>query len=357
VAETPVRVVLEKSSHTGSNVAVESLRAKVLLVQTSFLGDTVLSTPLIAALHQIHPGSELWMMATPESCELVSNDPFLTGTISFDKRRAERGFFGLLRKAKELRSHKFSRAYVLHRSLRTTLVVKLAKIPWSRAFTSARCSFLYTETVTRPPGGHEVERNMALLAPEEKHTPLDPELRLSPKSSLPEGLNQCCVVAPGSVWRTKRWAPENYAALVNGLLQDGNTVAVIGGPGDAEVVDSVCAKSDAPGLHNLCGRLTLDQTASLVRDAALVICNDSMVLHLASTFKVATVAVFCSTVPEFGFGPWRNPNACVVQREDLACKPCGRHGHHRCPIATEECMRGLAVVPVLKMARERLQRS
>jgi heptosyltransferase-2 len=63
-----------------------------------------------------------------------------------------------------------------------------------------------------------------------------------------------------------------------------------------------------------------------------------MALHMASAFRIPTVAVFCATAPEFGFGPWENPESVVVQDATLPCKPCGRHGSNRCPNGTEACM-------------------
>jgi len=75
-----------------------------------------------------------------------------------------------------------------------------------------------------------------------------------------------------------------------------------------------------------------------MEQSRLVICNDSMALHMASAFKVPNVAVFCATSPEFGFGPWENPKSAVVQDDTLACKPCRRHGSNRCPNGTEACM-------------------
>ena len=84
----------------------------------------------------------------------------------------------------------------------------------------------------------------------------------------------------------------------------------------------------------------------LYQDAALVVCNDSLALHLASAFKVPNVAVFCATSPEFGFGPWENC-AEVVEKKELACKPCRRHGSMKCPTGTESCMNDLGADKVI----------
>lgn len=85
---------------------------------------------------------------------------------------------------------------------------------------------------------------------------------------------------------------------------------------------------------------------AVMQKARLVVCNDSMSLHMASALKVPTVAIFCATSPTFGYGPWQN-QAIVVERRDLACKPCRPHGSRRCPNGTEACMRGLAADEVI----------
>ena len=134
-------------------------------------------------------------------------------------------------------------------------------------------------------------------------------------------------------------------------MAGGHKIVLVGREEEQElgaIIDS------GAGIVDLIGRTSLVETAALIKGAALMICNDSMVLHLASAFKVPTVVVFCSTSPEFGFGPWQN-RARIVEKADLSCKPCGRHGHHSCPTGTEACMRELSAGRVLQAARDLLQ--
>ncbi|NDC37598.1 MAG: hypothetical protein EBZ48_06050, partial [Proteobacteria bacterium] len=94
---------------------------RILLVQTSFLGDVILSTPVLAALRQEFPAAELWMMTTPAAKSLVERDPLLSGVITFDKNGSERTVAALWRKAAELRRMRFDIAYALQRSARTAM--------------------------------------------------------------------------------------------------------------------------------------------------------------------------------------------------------------------------------------------
>lgn len=329
---------------------------RILLVQTAFLGDVVLSTPVIAALKELHPKSEIWMMTTPAGKALVEHDPLLEGVVVFDKRKGDAGPFGLLRKAREIEAMGFDRAYALQRSVRTTLLLALAKIPFRCGFRSARMSRLYHVRAERPTGLHDVERNLSLLSAEGSIAGFSGEMRLFPQSTPPANpiaadlvrrQKPYVVMVPASAWHTKMWHWAGYREAARILSESGIDVVVVGAPGEEAVAEKV-----SQGLHvtNLAGRVTLAETMTLVRKSACVVCNDSMALQMSSALKVPNVAVFCATSPSFGFGPWRN-RAIVVQRDDLPCKPCSRHGTRKCPLGTEACMRGVHHNSVVRAVR------
>ena len=326
---------------------------KILLVQTSFLGDTILSTPLIAALKKRHPEAELWMMTTPAAAALVKRDPLLDGVIPFAKRGTEKGGRGLWRMARRLRAMGFSRAYSLHRSARTSLLLFLSGIPVRIGFDQSRLAFLYHETRPRPAELHDVRRNLALLAGAPDETPGPDQLRIFPPATdelaadvrrlLPPPGSYALLV-PGSAWETKRWSEKGYHEVAKWLAGRGIPVVLNGSSEEVEICRRV---RNGLKLLNLAGKGNLDLAVHLARHARLIVCNDSMTLHLASAFKVPTVAVFCVTVPAFGFGPWQNPRARVVEKLNLACRPCARHGGRRCPQNTFECSRGLPASRVI----------
>jgi heptosyltransferase II len=328
---------------------------KILLVQTAFIGDIILSAPLVARLGAIHPGAELWLLTTGGGAELFRADPRLAGIITFDKRGRERGVLGTLRKARELRSHGFDLVYSLHRSARTAILLYLAGIPRRIGFDDAKGAFLYTERRARR-GAHEVQRKLSLVG--EEAEPGKPGLL----TLHPPPLEQCAeevrdwladerpyaVLAPGSAWETKQWSAEGFRETGAALAERGFRIAVVGAPNELAQAGRVCGEGD-PRFTNWAGRTTLGEMLRLVEGASLVVCNDSMVLHLASSFGTPVVAAFCATSPSFGFGPW-NANGRVVERTDLACKPCRPHGGRRCPTGTWACSRGLSAEPVLAAA-------
>jgi heptosyltransferase-2 len=323
---------------------------KLLLTQLSFLGDCILSTPVIAGLQAAYPQSELSVLTTPQGGELFAHDPRLKNIFIFDKRGVDKGLGGIRRLAQRLQNEKFDRVYSLHRSARTALTLALAKIPQRIGFSNARLRFLYHECRTRMRGGHEVERNLSLLSGECEQ-PFNQRLQLFPAATAGQGLGSSpyALLVPGSAWATKRWRIENFQNLAEGLHVRGLEIVVTGTRSERGLGDVIGQKVP---IRNLCGELTIQELMEVVRQAKIVVCNDSMSLHMATAFERPVIAVFCATVPEFGFGPWLNPKGRTIGYDALPCRPCQRHGGRVCPTGTELCMQYPTADTVLKMATE-----
>jgi len=330
---------------------------KILIVQNGFLGDTILSTPVIAGVKKIYPQSEVWMMTTPLSKDLVKRDPLLAGVIAFDKRGFDSGLAGIFRKSREIRSMGFDLVFCLHRSARTAILLALTGISRRVGFKTARLRFLFTETVPRL-GDHDVLRNLCILRTHASETSMEEDMRLyeSDVSELSadtqKAFTECgrdyIVLCPGSVWKTKRWYWKNYREVAQYYLNLGKKVVLLGSAAEVGLSEKV---ADGLPVINLVGKTNVSETMLFVKHAGLLICNDSMMLHMGSAFKVPNVAIFCATSPAFGFGPWKNPKALVVQKEGLKCKPCRRHGGHTCPTGTESCMKDLPASEVIRAAK------
>ena len=334
---------------------------KILLVQTSFLGDIILSTPLIGALKDRFANASIWMLTTPGGAELVNRDPYLDGVLVFDKRNRDAGLGGLWQTARRLKIHQFDSAYSLHRSARTALLLWLSRIPQRIGYRQAKLHFLYHRTLSRPTAPHDVIRNLSLLAgdiPEEDiqngslrlFAPGLDELSPPARNIFEQLENKAYVVlVPGSAWHTKKWYWRNYRKVARHFRDQGYPVVLLGTSADA-----MTTKAIARDMHiiDLAGQTSIADAMFMVKHAALVVCNDSMSQHLCSAFRVPNVAIFCATSPKFGFGPWQN-HAVVVEKMDLACKPCHRHGSVKCPTGTEACMRELPPRSVIEAA-ERL---
>ena len=317
----------------------------ILIVQCSFLGDMILSTPVIRAICEQHPNALLTLMTTPLAAPLMKSDPDLSEVMVFDKRGREKGISGILKKAAQLKQKKFDQVYSLHRSYRTALVLFLAGIPARIGFLEASLSFLYSRRIKRlDKGHHAVLRNLSLIKDFSANQAAAPEMKLFTPDSAgmsPAVLAETAksqpyaVLAPGSAWETKKWNWQGFARLSVLLDEMDIRVFLIGGPDETGTCGKIADKGSAGDFS---GKLSLAETLFLMNQACLVVTNDSMAMHMASATKRPTVAVFCSTIPSFGFGPWQNPLSIIVEPQGLDCRPCGDHGHRICPNGTNACM-------------------
>lgn len=333
--------------------------SRILLVQTSFLGDTILSTPVIAAIKSRYPKAELWMMTTPLSAELVIRDPLIKGVIAYDKRGDDSGLAGLLKMGRRLKSMHFDMAYSLHRSYRTALLLWLARIPTRIGCSDSKLRFLYHVVRPRNFQDHDVLRNLSILSGEMDLESAPNEMRLfaPPSHEIGPAVRQClpksfpyAVLVPASAWKTKMWHWQGFQKVAEFLLTQGVKVVLVGSKSD----EPVCTKvSKGLDVVNLAGRTTISEAMFVIKHAGLVVCNDSMSLHMASAMKIPTVAIFCATSPEFGYGPWKN-RAIIIERKNLACKPCRPHGSPECPNGTETCIKDLSADEVIKATKELL---
>ncbi|HEY6808258.1 MAG TPA: lipopolysaccharide heptosyltransferase II [Gemmatimonadales bacterium] len=327
-----------------------------LAIQTAFLGDVVLTTPLLRVLAQRHGPVDV--VTTPAAAPLLAHHPAVRTVIPYDKRGTDAGMRGLLTLARRLRGAHYEVAYVPHRSLRSALLARLAGVPRRVGYADG-WPFFYTERRTRPGGGHEVDRLLALAdAPDADRRPslavTDAEEASAARALAEGGLSGAFVaLAPGSIWGTKRWP--GFPALAARLAGAGDGIVVIGGPEDrtlgAEIARAVAGAAPRGAVVNACGTLSLRESAAVIARARVLVTNDSAPLHLAQAMGTPTVALFGPTVPAFGFAPL-NPGDAALGVEGLACRPCSPHGPARCPLGHHRCMTALPVEQVLAAIEE-----
>jgi heptosyltransferase-2 len=332
--------------------------AASLVVQTSFLGDTILTTPLLEQLAKRGPVD---VVTTPASAGLLANHPAVRDVIPYDKRGAQRGVLGLLRLAGRLRRARYESAFLAQGSWRSAVLALLARIPERIGFATSAGRRLYTTRGPYRDDLHHAARLVQLSRPNGRE-PAEDETRpsLFPgarerdavdallRAAGVDAAERLIALAPGSVWATKRWP--YYPELARMLSSEGRIV-VIGGADDAPLAAALVA--EAPGAVDATGALPLLASAELLGRCGVVVTNDSAPLHLASAMGTPTVAIFGPTVPEFGFGPLA-PARVVVGHDALACRPCDRHGPRRCPLVHFRCMRELSAEQVAAAARRLL---
>ncbi|HUR91548.1 MAG TPA: glycosyltransferase family 9 protein [Gemmatimonadaceae bacterium] len=358
-----------------------------LVVQTSFIGDMVLTTPLIAELARRGPVD---VLTTPITAPLLDNNPDVRRVILYDKRGADRGPVGLWRAARSTRELfeegrkrpvTYDVAYLAQGSVRSAIAARLVGAKEYVGFSTSAGRALYTRAVPYREERHHAERLWSLctwdargteapstLRPslypgEQERAAVDAVLELAGPALAADGGSRLSrtahqplvVLAPGSTWATKRWP--HFADLAR-LLAPQFLVALIGGESENEAASTIQHQSNVD-LLDATGVLSLLGSAELIRRAAVLVTNDSAPLHLASAMNTPTVAVFGPTVPAFGFGPLARRSS-VAGLDTLPCRPCHRHGPRRCPLGHWRCMRDLSaeyVAGLVKAASDRLANS
>lgn len=334
----------------------------ILIIQTAFIGDTILASHFARAVKDAYPDSKIHFFLRKGNESVIQGLPTIEKTWVWDKQGGKTK--NLMKLISELRGIKFDFVFNLHRHFNSGLIAAMMKSPVKAGFKQNPLSMFYTHKVDHkiphvPAENekviwHEVQRNLQLL------WKIDPSYKISHDSKIykPElPLQQknfdkvaghkngvYFVIAPASVWFTKAWSEHKYKELAAELVKQG-TVYFIGAPSDKDLCDRI--RKDLPNTVNLCGQLNLLDSAALMKDARRVFVNDSAPLHLASCVNAKTTAIFCSTVPAFGYTPLADDSVVVDVGDSLSCRPCGLHGHKACPLGHFKCSEDISVDRVL----------
>ncbi|HUR00031.1 MAG TPA: glycosyltransferase family 9 protein [Gemmatimonadaceae bacterium] len=320
-----------------------------LVVQTSFLGDVILTTPLIAELSNRGPVD---VLTTPQGATVLANNPSIRSVIRYDKRNTYGAALGMWQTIRSIRSHRpYDGVYLAQGSFRSGLLAAMTGSHNRIGFASSTGRALYTKQMPYRPERHHAERLWSLSMEECADPPtkeqvrprlypsdidrraIDLLLRRSGSSELP-----VIALAPGSAWGTKRWP--YYVDLARRLGSDFR-IAVIGSTSDRPVAEEIAQAIPTGNLIDGTRDLSLLASAELIGRAQTIVTNDSAPQHLASAMGTPTLTIFGPTVPEFGFGPLAERKV-TAGHDQLPCRPCDRHGPQRCPLGHWRCMRELS---------------
>ncbi len=330
--------------------------SKILIIQTAFLGDVILTTPLVNALFRSIKGAAIDFLTTPASAGLVETNPAVREVLIYDKRGRDRGLAGIRKIAGELHNRAYDVCISPHRSLRSAYLTYRSGAELRIGFNTSSWRGAFSHIVPYRHDIHEIERNLSLLNPLE--IPVKPEKpsvipdendREVVESVLAEtggvSADRLFAVAPGSVWPTKRWPAGHYADFCRQLAAIDFKPVLIGSSGDGPLCRQI---SDLAGnALNYAGKFTLRQTACLLTKCRGLLTNDSAPLHLGMAADIPVFAIFGPTVPGFGFAPF-GENGFVIERKDVGCRPCGIHGGKKCPVKTFACMELITAGEVFK---------
>jgi heptosyltransferase II len=373
---------------------------RILVAQTIYLGDLVLSLPLLSLLQRAFPHSTIDVLVQAGLEDIVQDHPAVSRIFRYDKQTVHHGVRGMLRLARELHQAKHDVAIILPGSVRTAAVACLARIPvrigpdigtgillfedlltfprelrqspgsWPlvpldhfwRFFSTGRSivSTLLTEVVTIDRTLPASARHIQLLSPLGIHPDLSGPFEFAVTTTddhrdqtrrlLGEHPREPLVgIAPGSMWATKRWPMRSFEQVVQGLVTAGCSVVIVGGIEDEALGDAIVSAAGSPAVINSCGLLSLRGTVEMLRRCRVLLTNDSAPAHLARAAGTPCITLLGPTHRAFGFAHEEPPNV-VIEAENLSCRPCTAHGGDRCPIGTHACMTAIRPDRVLQIA-------
>ncbi len=323
---------------------------RIAVWNTAFLGDAVLTIPLIRTLKNAYPNAtiDFWVRKGFEG--LFAAQPELEEVYGYDKNGAEGRVRGVVKAVRHMAEKKYSLFVSAHTSPRSALIARGSgakiRIGYDTPFINRCC---YTHTVQRMFHQlQEVERLLRLT------TPLDiaemlhwPELVLSDNALhnaatfFARRVTRPVVgLHPGSVWGTKRWPAVWYAEVASRAVACGAQVMLFAGPGEEETARDVLRHIITDGrpdaVLDCSGRLSLPELAAYLGRLDCYVTNDSGPMHLAWAQRTPVTAIFGPTVRALGFFP--RGEASFVVESAVSCRPCGLHGPQTCPQGHHRCM-------------------
>lgn len=357
---------------------------RIVVVQTAFLGDLLLSLPLLKWARELWPDSQITLV-----CRRGLGSFFLKTEVVHEVLEIEKGKASTYRAARQkLNERQIDLLISPHTSFRTTLLCFRIKASAKVSFKKPWNFFVFTKRLEWPRAWPEALRVLSLLTPwapilaehlSKSGVNFNEKGALNRLISVPDWASMSLVenldqdplrrefptlarctqkamigdkrilIFPGSVWRTKRWTAEGFLQVAQGLQKDGYQVVWMGGPGEEQLANDLGQRS--PGSLVLAGKTSVLQSCLLMRKSRLVICNDSAASHMAAATETPVLSIFGPTVLGFGYRPWSS-KAYVIEKSDLGCRPCGPHGGKKCPIKTHVCMTRISSEEVLRLSRE-----
>lgn len=327
-----------------------------MVIRFSSIGDIVLTTPVLRNLKQQLEGAEIHYLTKKQYYPVVEANPYIDQTWVLDRNLPQ-----LLEK---LKYEHFDYIIDLHNNIRSRkvktslgmLAFTFKKLNWEKWL-------MVNFKINKLPDLHIVTRYMETLSVfDVKNDGLGldyfiPEKEVVSINDLPNGYQKGYIAfVIGAQHSTKKMPAEKIAEICAKLQLP---VILLGGPEDKETADVIVSKSQefSAGKNNLvfnsCGKFSINQSASLVKQANVVISHDTGLMHIAAAFKKKIISIWGNTIPEFGMYPYlSDPDSKIFEVENLKCRPCTKIGFSKCPKKHFDCMYKQDVVGIVKLARE-----
>lgn len=315
---------------------------RILVIQTAFLGDVVLATGVIEKLYKSYPYSEIHFLVRKGNEGVLVDHPYLKEVWIWDKKRKWSSFFQI---SKALRKCNFDLVINLQRFFSSGLLTVLSGAKVKIGFRKNPLAFLFDKSfdhvIDKESMVHEIERNHNLITEFTDSTPAKPRLYPTEedfKAIEPYTLRSYICIAPASIWFTKQLPKEKWVDFLE-KIEKNCRVYLLGAPNDLALCEEInqSVNNENLDIQVLAGKLKLLESVALISKAEMNFVNDSAPMHFASAMNAPVTVIYCSTVPNFGFGPLSSDSNVIETNLDLDCRPCGLHGYKSCPKGHFEC--------------------
>lgn len=344
-----------------------------VVIQTAFLGDLLLSVPLLTEIKKTWPQDKVILVCRKNFAGLLKS--YGVADEVYGIKKGDRESYRQALAA--IKQQQVNRIICPHESPRTAFLCAQIQSPVKVSFAKFWNSWFFNFRIDKYPRMPDALRQLQLLTPfredlkksfqkldVEELLKKDSDLRLTPSpewgyvnlkswaknqvlteqmkqkwSLTPKSLEKTVLLFPGSVWATKRWTIEGFINVAKTLILSGYQVRAVGGPGEESFCQQIC--DAVPEVSNDGGTLDLMETSWLIANSLLVIGNDSGPSHMSCLMGTKTLTLLGPTDVTFGYRPW-GPDAFIAEVSGLTCRPCGSHGHQKCPVKTHACMKSLS---------------
>lgn len=341
-----------------------------VVIQTAFIGDVFLSIPFLKRLRELYPEDEIVYVAKKGVADFFFDKKIIDQLITIEKGNSKSYKKALL----ELKAKGHAKnVFCLHRSFRSALFSWKINGEQKIGFRHVINSLFFDRSVVYPKELPDALRQLSLLASVDSKIaeqlcekdltylnftnaqgkfdpiPLFASMNLSLKNQAGFTTDQKMksqrqiALFPGSVWPTKKWPLDSFIHLAQKLILDQHQIYIMGGPDETELAQKI--QRSVPEVRVLAGQMKLVESIQFLETCDLIICNDSSPSHLGASVGTPVVAVFGPTTLNLGFRPW-NDQSFVVENNELDCRPCGLHGHKKCPLVHHRCMTDISVEQV-----------
>jgi len=313
---------------------------KILVIQTAFIGDVILATPIVEKLHSFYPQAQIDFLVRKGNESLFTNSPCVNKILIYNKKTDK--YKNLLQLIKVIRKESYDIVINVQRHFTTGLITSLSKGKTTIGFKSNPLSLLFSQRIahyigTKGATVHDVDRNLSLVSKLTDNISIRP--KLYPSNSDFTKMNYqtpYICIAPSSVWFTKQLPAEKWVELIK-QIDKGTKVFLLGGKEDRELCEKIKEQSNHANTEVMAGQLSFLESAALMKGSKMNYVNDSAPMHIASSMNAPVTAIYCSTVPAFGFGPLSDNSRIAETKHQLSCRPCGLHGKRACPKGHFKC--------------------